>query len=93
MVLYQLLMDLPSRNNLAIVGDFNTLPACPPHIGVTQFVHHGVKSSGTPHSDHARLLEVIQDHNFSVLNSWRPDAGPTFVSNHGTGSRIDHESP
>ena len=89
--LHQLLMDIPTRNNLAVVGDYNTtLPSCPPHVGTQHFVHNGVKGSGTHHSDHARLLEVIQDHNLVALNSWRPDAGPTFVSNHGTGSRIDY---
>ena len=67
--LHQLLMDIPTRNNLAVVGDYNTtLPSCPPHVGIQHFVHNGVKGFGTHHSDHARLLEVIQDHNLVVLN-------------------------
>ena len=89
--LHQLLTDLPTRNNLAVVGDFNTtLAACPPHVGVSHFVHNGAKHIGPSHADQSRLLGVIQDHSLTVLNSWRPDAGPTFISNHGTGSRIDH---
>lgn len=87
--LEQLLNSIPSRNNLIVIGDFNTsLTACPNHIGTSSFLgRDGIRT--TQHPDSGRLTDIVRSHGICMLNTWQDCLPPTFLASKGQGSRID----
>ena len=84
------LESLPRRNTLAILGDFNTsLTRAPDYIGISDFLDTtGHRRIGPVHSDATEFHQILKTHHLTVLNTWRTDTGPTFVSAQHS-SRID----
>ena len=85
------LSSLPTRNNLILLGDFNTsLPMHTPNVGSTQFRGRaGVLSEGPAQTDQARLLEILVQHGLCALNTMTQALPATFYGPKGLGSRID----
>ena len=84
------LQQLPHRNHLLVMADFNTnIPSCPPHSGSEWYRWKNCLTKGSQHQDAGRLMSLLRFHGLVVLNSWNARDGPTYV--HGsTSSRIDY---
>ena len=86
-----LLHDIPKRNNLVVLGDWNcSLPLTHPHIGVGDFVGSQGRLTGPTHPDWKLHLDLIQTHDLCGLNTWRTDSGPSCCTAKGDLSRIDY---
>ena len=85
------LSSLPTRNNLLLLGDFNTcLSLHTPNVGSTQFrCRDGVLREGPAQADQARLLEILVQHGLCALNTMNQALPATFYGPKGLGSRID----
>ncbi|CAL1143079.1 unnamed protein product [Cladocopium goreaui] len=88
-LLERVLAQLPGRNCLALLGDFNcSLGASPRSVGTSTFGWCGKQCSGTVHPDQSRFAQLLRHFALVALNTWSARLGPTFV--HGsTASRID----
>lgn len=88
--LEQLLMGIPNRNGLVLLGDFNcSVSASPCITGTSSFVWKTGLCRGPQHADQGRFLQILRRFALVVLNSWSHQLGPTYV--HGEqASRIDH---
>ena len=87
--LNQTLTDLPKRNFLTLLGDFNTsLPSRSLAVGLGTYLKHGRRVSGAGHRDSEVLHQIFRHHALHVLNTWTPSNGPTFEHGHNH-SRID----
>eukprot|EP00435_Cladocopium_sp_Y103_P052586 s2661_g16.t1 len=84
------LTSLSSRNQLLLMGDFNTsLPHRSLAVGSGTYLHLGKRHAGTSHGDTDILHQILRQHSLEVLNTWNMHDGPTFF--HDTAhSRIDY---
>ena len=84
------LTNLPRRNVLMALGDFNcSLEACGSHVGTTNFRTDRGLLPGAQHADAGQFLSIVRAHGLVALNSFCPTLGPTFQ--HGSNcSRIDY---
>ena len=89
-MLEQVLGQLPSRNCLALMGDFNcSLGSSPRTVGTSTFGWLGGQCSGTAHPGQTRFLQLLRHYALVALNTWSARLGPTYV--HGTAaSRLDY---
>eukprot|EP00435_Cladocopium_sp_Y103_P053626 s284_g17.t1 len=86
----QLLDHIPRRNQLALLGDFNTaLNAFGGAVGTSQYTWNGSRTHGARHTDSGALEQVLQKHDLCALNTWNSSDGPTFHGPLST-SRIDY---
>eukprot|EP00435_Cladocopium_sp_Y103_P006280 s4171_g2.t1 len=84
------LTSFSSRNQLLLLGDFNTsLPNRSLAVGAGTYLHQGRRHAGTVHSDSDTLHQILRQHSIEVLNTWNQQAGPTFVHDLAH-SRIDY---
>lgn len=80
---------LPSRNTVAVLGDFNCcLHASQGTCGSSLFHWNQLHTHGTCHSDHARFLQVLRSGGLVALNTWNDHDGSTYVHQQHA-SRID----
>ena len=80
---------LPNRNELILTGDFNCgVSYMAGQVGMAEFYWQGHLHAGKPHADTDRLMKIIGDNGLVVLNSWKPQLGPTFVHD-SMATRID----
>lgn len=85
-----LLRNLATRNTLFLAGDFNTcLPQCSSHAGPSHFRWRGTMTQGAQHEDQGQFMSTLRMHGLVALNTWHPEAGPTFQSPTAC-SRIDY---
>lgn len=74
------LWALPQRHQLILAGDFNcaleTQPGC---VGYTTFQGRNGPATGFLHPDRDIFHQLLQDHNLTALNTWCPNALPTFT--------------
>lgn len=83
------LHELAHRNILFLAGDFNTsLPQSPAHAGPSHFRWRGAMTPGAQHEDQGQFMATLRMHGLVALNTWHPEAGPTFHSPTAC-SRID----
>ena len=88
--LHDALQDIPKRNFLYLIGDFNTtLAAGSLAVGLPNFLDDELcRRTGPMHRDWQRLDTILKHFGLTALNTWNPKDGPTFRSDHGC-SRID----
>ena len=83
------LHQLPQRNTLALLGDFNCcLPYSQSITGTAEFRWQGTLIKGTQHADQGRFISILKTYGITTLNTWRSDLGPTYVHQEQA-SRID----
>ena len=81
--------NIPNRNSLLIVGDFNcSLQQDGHHVGTTHFRWCNAKQTGRQHADAKLFHEILHRFDLTALNSWNASAPPTFCNGH-LASRID----
>lgn len=86
----KLLMTIPNRNSLCILGDFNcSLQSIPRLVGQAHFVTSNGKKLGPQHGDSSVLSQLLNDFQLVALNTWTPDLGATSFAPSGS-SRIDY---
>lgn len=73
---------LPTRNNLLLVGDFNTsLPHQPPHVAHANFVgDDGHSTVGFQHPDQHLLSAILKQHGLCAVNTMLPGLPATFMA-------------
>ena len=83
------LLHIPNRSNLVMVGDFNChLTASAGVAGTSSFSWQGQLQTGLIHKDHARFIHLLRNYALVALNGWSSTLGPTYV--HGDqASRLD----
>eukprot|EP00435_Cladocopium_sp_Y103_P047540 s1225_g14.t1 len=87
--LSQLLDSLPRRNQLALLGDFNTAVSASGGVaGTSSYAWQRTTQQGAQHTDSGALAQVLHIHELCVLNAWNQKDGPTFHGPIST-SRID----
>lgn len=88
--LEHVLMGIPNRNGLVLLGDFNcSVSASPSITGTSTFAWRQSLCKGFQHPDQGRFLQILRRFALVVLNSWSHQLGPTYV--HGDqANRIDH---
>ena len=85
-----LLMQIPNRNTLALLGDMNcSLPPSNGICGTASFRWRDQLVPGTTHPDANRFLSILKQHGLVALNTWDSSQGPSFASQGGV-SRIDY---
>ena len=85
----QLLQDLPNRNTLCVLVDFNcSLPFIPRLVGQAHFQTPTGPKLGPQHGDSSILAQVMNDYQLVALNTWAPDLKATSYTSAGE-SRID----
>ena len=86
-----LLHEIPNRNNLVLLGDWNCgLPQSRPHIGTSDFLSSTGRQLVSLHEDWNKHLELVRTHDLCAINTWRQDTGPTCQTAKGDLSRIDY---
>ena len=82
--------QLPNRNSVLIMGDFNC-SATPlgPFVGTDKHTWRGTLCTSSPHRDSSVLMEFLQKFNLTILNSWNAKNPPTFEHSLAA-SNIDH---
>ncbi|CAL1156661.1 unnamed protein product [Cladocopium goreaui] len=81
---------LPSRNTVAVLGDFNcSLQASGGICGTGQYQWNQSLQSGACHSDSNRFMQVLRAGGLVALNTWDHKLGPTYIHQHSS-SRIDY---
>ena len=84
-----LLKELPNRNTLCLVGDFNcSLPSISRLVGQAHYWSTDGKRSGPQHGDMATFSNLLTDFQLVALNTWTSNMGATSYTNSGS-SRID----
>ena len=87
--LQRLLKELPNRNTLCLVGDFNrSLPSISRLVGQAHYWTTDGKRSGPQHGDMATFSNLLTDFQLVALNTWKPTMGATSYTTSGS-SRID----
>ena len=87
--LQRLLKELPNRNTLCLVGDFNcSLPSISRLVGQAHYWTTNGKRSGPQHGDMATFSNLLTDFQLVALNTWTPTMGATSYTTSGS-SRID----
>eukprot|EP00435_Cladocopium_sp_Y103_P064539 s128_g26.t1 len=83
------LQQLPKRNLLALMGDFNTsVRAFGGVAGTSFYTWQNQPTEGASHSDSGAFEQLLMHHDLCVLNAWNQKDGPTFLGPMAT-SRID----
>ena len=87
--LEQVLMHIPHRHNLVLLGDFNCHLTESTGVSGTRFFDwRSENRTGLIHSDHARFLHILRNNALVALNAWSASLGPTYV--HGDqANRLD----
>ena len=84
------LHHIPKRNNLIMLGDWNTsLTRSTTAIGTTTYVHDDQRCQGPQHSDSHIFHNILLQHDLIAVNTWKHDLGPTFQFQNKH-SRIDY---
>jgi len=87
--LQSLLMRLPKRNHLTILGDWNTsLRKTSPAVGLDTYLWQTERCGGPTHHDANHLQNILQLFDLIVVNTWDAELGPTYIFGEQT-SRID----
>ena len=85
----QLLQELPSRNTLCILGDFNcSLPSIPRLVGQDHFATPDGPKRGPQHGDMSIFSQILNDFQLVALNTWSIGLTATSFTPSGA-SRID----
>ena len=86
----KILKDIPNRNSLCILGDFNcSLLSIPRLVGQDHFVTSTGKKLGPQHGDSSILSQLLNDFQLVALNTWTSNLGATSYTPSGS-SRIDY---
>ena len=86
----KLLKEIPNRNSMCILGDFNcSLPTIPRLVGQAHYVTPTGKKLGPQHGDSSTLSQLMNDFQLVALNTWTPTLGATSFTPSGS-SRIDY---
>ena len=86
----KLLKEIPNRNSLCILGDFNCSPPSMPRlVGQAHFVTKTGNKLGPQHGDSSTLSQLMNDFQLVALNTWTPTLGATSFTPSGS-SRIDY---
>ena len=86
----KLLQEIPQRNSLCILGDFNcSLPMIPRLVGQAHYVTPTGKKLGPQHGDSSTVSQLMNDFQLVALNTWTPTLGATSFTPSGS-SRIDY---
>ena len=84
------LHQIPKRNNLIMLGDWNTsLTRSTTAIGLPTYVQDDRRCQGPQHSDSHVFHNILLQHDLIAVNTWQHGLGPTyrFQNKH---SRIDY---
>ena len=85
----QLLQELPARNTLCILGDFNcSLPSIPRLVGLAHFDTPDGPKLGPQHGDISAFSQILNDFQLVALNTWTKGLHATSFTPFGA-SRID----
>ena len=75
----KLLKEIPNRNSLCILGDFNcSLPNIPHLIKQAHFKIFTGNKLGPQHGDSFPLTQLMNDFQLVALNIWTPHLGALF---------------
>ena len=86
----KLLKEIPHRNSLCILGDFNcSLSSIPRLVGQARYVSSTGNKLGPQHGDSSTLSQLMNDFQLVALNTWTPNLGATSFTPSGS-SRIDY---
>ena len=86
----KLLKEIPNRNSLCVLGDFNcSLPSIPRLVGQAHFMTPAGNKLGPQHGDLSTLSQLMNGFQLVALNTWIPALGATSYTASGP-SRIDH---
>ena len=88
---FGLLKEIPNRNSLCVLGDFNcSLPSIPRLVGQAHFTTSTGTKLGPQHGDSSILSQLLlNDFQMVALNTWTPSLGATSYRPSGS-SRIDY---
>ncbi len=87
----ELLQNLPTRNLLFLMGDFNcSLPCIPRLVHLPSFKMHEGRKLGRQHPDMSTFVALLQRFHLVAVNTWDHTLGPTMHQLDDGHSRIDY---
>ena len=73
------LHHIPKRNNLIMMGDWNTsLTRSTTATGLPTYMHDDRRCLGPQHNDSHIFHNILLQHDLIAVNTWQHDLGPTF---------------